>query len=66
MRSNGITKLCTLVGVGGVAGFVRTRSVPSLAAGLGIGSMYAVAGMDFCKKLKEISIGLNRLYDRRI
>ena len=42
----------TLVGIGGVAGFVRTRSVPSLAAGLGIGSIYAVAGMELRKSEK--------------
>ncbi|CAK5267865.1 unnamed protein product [Mycena citricolor] len=30
--------------MGGVAGFARTRSVPSLAAGLGVGALYMWAG----------------------
>ncbi|ORX45852.1 hypothetical protein DM01DRAFT_1339811 [Hesseltinella vesiculosa] len=30
--------------VGGIAGFARTRSKPSLAAGLLVGSLYGVAG----------------------
>ncbi|KAG0169826.1 hypothetical protein DFQ28_008740 [Apophysomyces sp. BC1034] len=37
----------TLAGVsalGGIAGFARTRSIPSLVAGIGIGSMYGFAG----------------------
>ncbi|KAI7857807.1 transmembrane proteins 14C-domain-containing protein [Circinella umbellata] len=29
---------------GGVAGFARTRSVPSLVAGVAVGSMYGYAG----------------------
>lgn len=28
----------------GIAGFVRTRSVPSLVAGLGVGALYGAAG----------------------
>ncbi|KAJ7148462.1 transmembrane proteins 14C-domain-containing protein [Mycena crocata] len=30
--------------VGGVAGFARTRSVPSLVAGVGVGAVYLCAG----------------------
>ncbi|CAO3661545.1 hypothetical protein G6F70_004484 [Rhizopus microsporus] len=33
-----------LCAAGGIAGFVRTRSVPSLAAGLGVGALYGAAG----------------------
>lgn len=33
--------LCAL---GGVIGFARTKSVPSLVAGLGVGSLYGLAG----------------------
>ncbi|KAI8063899.1 transmembrane proteins 14C-domain-containing protein [Gongronella butleri] len=30
---------------GGIAGFARTRSVPSLVAGVGVGALYGVAGV---------------------
>ncbi|KAI8342954.1 transmembrane proteins 14C-domain-containing protein [Chlamydoabsidia padenii] len=29
---------------GGIAGFARTRSIPSLVAGIGIGGLYGAAG----------------------
>ncbi|KAI9493822.1 transmembrane proteins 14C-domain-containing protein [Zychaea mexicana] len=36
--------MAALAATGGIAGFARTRSVPSLAAGLAVGSMYGYAG----------------------
>ncbi|KAI8365450.1 transmembrane proteins 14C-domain-containing protein [Choanephora cucurbitarum] len=33
-----------LCAAGGIAGFARTRSVPSLVAGLGVGALYGTAG----------------------
>ncbi|KAG8876466.1 hypothetical protein FRB97_004156 [Tulasnella sp. 331] len=35
-----------LCAVGGVTGFVRTRSMPSLVAGLGVGALYAWSAMN--------------------
>ncbi|GAN08810.1 hypothetical protein MAM1_0224d08326 [Mucor ambiguus] len=39
--SYGMAALCT---ASGIAGYVRSRSVPSLVAGVGIGAIYGVAG----------------------
>ncbi|KAI9476082.1 MAG: transmembrane proteins 14C-domain-containing protein [Benjaminiella poitrasii] len=36
--------LAGLCAVGGVAGFARTRSIPSLVAGLSVGALYGTAG----------------------
>ncbi|KAI8983817.1 transmembrane proteins 14C-domain-containing protein [Pilobolus umbonatus] len=36
--------LAGLCAIGGVAGFARTRSLPSLVAGLGVGALYGTAG----------------------
>lgn len=38
---------------GGILGFARTRSVPSLVAGIGLGSLYAVSGMRIRVSLGE-------------
>ncbi|KAI9486001.1 MAG: transmembrane proteins 14C-domain-containing protein [Benjaminiella poitrasii] len=38
--SYAMTALCT---AGGIAGYARSRSVPSLVAGVGVGAMYGVA-----------------------
>ncbi|KAI9360644.1 transmembrane proteins 14C-domain-containing protein [Pilaira anomala] len=35
-----MTALCT---AGGIAGYTRTRSLPSLVAGVGVGALYGVA-----------------------
>lgn len=36
--------LISIVSVGGTAGYLRTRSTPSLVAGIGLGASYALAG----------------------
>lgn len=35
---------CILGSAGGIIGFLRKRSVPSLIAGVGLGSLYAISG----------------------
>ncbi|KAG9018412.1 hypothetical protein FRB93_000115 [Tulasnella sp. JGI-2019a] len=35
-----------LCAVGGVTGFVRTRSIPSIVAGLGVGALYGWSAMN--------------------
>ncbi|KAI7872202.1 transmembrane proteins 14C-domain-containing protein [Spinellus fusiger] len=44
MSSHTAFTLAALSATGGVAGFVRTRSIPSLVAGIGVGALYGVAG----------------------
>ncbi|KAL9539998.1 hypothetical protein MBANPS3_009945 [Mucor bainieri] len=39
--SYAMAALCT---AGGIAGYARSRSIPSLVAGVGVGAMYGVAG----------------------
>lgn len=39
INTQNITYMCS-----GIAGFARTRSIPSLVAGLGVGSLYGLAG----------------------
>jgi uncharacterized membrane protein (UPF0136 family) len=36
--------LCALVSLGGVTGYVRTGSVPSITAGLTVGALYGLGG----------------------
>lgn len=42
--------------VGGTAGYLRTRSTPSLVAGLGLGVSYAYAGMKTPSKLAVLCL----------
>jgi uncharacterized membrane protein (UPF0136 family) len=42
------------VAVGGTAGYLRTRSTPSLVAGLGLGLSYACAGKSFLLHVIEL------------
>ncbi|KAI5304501.1 hypothetical protein KEM55_000044, partial [Ascosphaera atra] len=35
--------LSILVSGGGIAGYARTKSIPSIAAGLGVGALYALS-----------------------
>lgn len=37
--------LCALCSVGGLMGFLRKRSVPSLIGGVGVGAMYGVGAL---------------------
>ncbi|KAG9122371.1 hypothetical protein FRC07_001294 [Ceratobasidium sp. 392] len=36
--------MALLCSVGGITGFARTRSIPSLVAGVGVGALYGYAG----------------------
>ncbi|KAG8691000.1 hypothetical protein FRC09_011771 [Ceratobasidium sp. 395] len=36
--------MALLCSVGGITGFVRTKSAPSLVAGVGVGALYGYAG----------------------
>ncbi|CAE6529543.1 unnamed protein product [Rhizoctonia solani] len=44
MSAHPALTMALLCSVGGITGFVRTRSVPSLVAGVGVGAMYGYAG----------------------
>ncbi|KAJ1306693.1 hypothetical protein OPQ81_007685 [Rhizoctonia solani] len=44
MSAHPALTMALLCSVGGITGFLRTRSVPSLVAGVGVGAMYGYAG----------------------
>ncbi|KAG8703601.1 hypothetical protein FRC08_002744 [Ceratobasidium sp. 394] len=44
MSAHPALTMALLCSVGGITGFVRTKSIPSLVAGVGVGAMYAYAG----------------------
>ncbi|KAI5307015.1 hypothetical protein KEM56_005597 [Ascosphaera pollenicola] len=52
MEANNLTKnsallLSLLVSGGGIMGYARTRSVPSIAAGLSVGALYGLSAYRF-------------------
>ncbi|KIV93741.1 hypothetical protein PV10_04934 [Exophiala mesophila] len=42
--------LAALTSIGGVTGYVRTGSIPSIAAGLTVGALYGLGGLRISKK----------------
>ncbi|RVX67624.1 hypothetical protein B0A52_08153 [Exophiala mesophila] len=42
--------LSALTSIGGVTGYVRTGSIPSIAAGLTVGALYGLGGLRISKK----------------